>query len=134
MRILVVGASGYVGGRLVPLLLDRGHELVLLGRSVHVLETRFPKAKVLQGDLLEAGSLPLSLEGVQVAYYLAHSMGSSDHGFAERDLLAAANFGKAAFAAGVAFGWMLNGKFRKTVTTLPFVPYASSRSGPVCSS
>jgi uncharacterized protein YbjT (DUF2867 family) len=101
MKILVVGASGYVGGRLVPLLLERGHELVLLGRNVRVLETRFPQAKVLQGDLLEAESLPPSLEGVEVAYYLAHSMGTSSQGFAERDLQAAANFGEAAAGAGV---------------------------------
>lgn len=109
MRILVVGAGGYIGGRLVPLLRQAGHELVLLARDVRPLVDRFPGAAVLRGDLLEPDSLPAALEGVDLAYYLAHSMGPSRHGsgterqegFAERDLRAAAAFGAAAAAAGV---------------------------------
>jgi uncharacterized protein YbjT (DUF2867 family) len=101
VKILVVGASGYIGGRLVPLLLEHGHDLVLLGRNVRLLEARFPGTQIVQGDLLEPESLPPALVGIEVAYYLAHSMGSSAEGFAERDLRAAASFASAAGAAGV---------------------------------
>jgi uncharacterized protein YbjT (DUF2867 family) len=101
MRILVVGASGYIGGRLVPVLASLGHELVLMGRDARPLAARFSDAKVVAADLLESSSLDAALEGVDVAYYLAHSMGSGEHGFADRDRLAARNFASAAAAAGV---------------------------------
>jgi uncharacterized protein YbjT (DUF2867 family) len=101
MRILVVGASGYVGGRLVPLLTSRAHDLVLLSRDPRPLAARFPAARVVGADLLEPASLPSAVEGVDVAYYLAHSMGDDDAGFADRDRRAAGNFAEAAAAAGV---------------------------------
>jgi uncharacterized protein YbjT (DUF2867 family) len=101
MRILVVGASGYVGGRLVPLLQERGHDLVLLGRDPQPLAARFPDARVVAADLLHPDSLGPALEGVEVAYYLAHAMGSGEKGFAERDRSAAQAFAAAAAAAGV---------------------------------
>ncbi len=117
MRILIVGASGYVGGRLVPLLAAAGHELVLMGRDVRPLRDRFPGARIVQADLLEPSSLPVAMEGVELAYYLAHSMGPTPaarsgegtrrgvpggaHAFAERDLMAARAFAQAARAAGV---------------------------------
>ena len=75
MRILVVGASGYIGGRLVPLLAARGHELVLMSRDARPLAARFPQATVVAADLLDPSTLPAALERVDVAYYLAHSMG-----------------------------------------------------------
>ncbi len=78
MRILVVGASGYIGGRLVPLLRSGGHALVLTGRDVRPLAARFPDARIVRADLLEPETLPPALEGVDVAYYLAHSMGSGE--------------------------------------------------------
>ena len=101
MRILVVGASGYIGGRLVPLLAARGHELVLMSRDARALAARFPQARVVVADLLDPSTLPMALEGVEVAYYLAHSMGAGERGFAERDREAADNFGQAARRAGV---------------------------------
>ena len=103
MRILIVGASGYIGGRLVPLLRAADYDLVLLGRDIRPLVDRFPSARVVQGDL-DPMTLPAALEGVDIAYYLAHSMGpsgGSTEGFAERDLRAAGNFARAAAAAGV---------------------------------
>ena len=101
MRILVVGASGYIGGRLVPLLQARGHDLVLMSRDARPLAGRFPEAVVVAADLLDPSSLPPALEGIEVAYYLAHSMGAGEAGFAERDRQAARNFAQAAEHAGV---------------------------------
>ena len=101
MRILVVGASGYIGGRLVPLLAERGHELVLASRDARPLAARFPEARVVVADLLDKSTLPRAVEGVEVAYYLAHSMGAGERGFAERDRQAARNFAQAAGRARV---------------------------------
>ena len=102
MRILIVGASGYVGGRLVSALRARGHDLTLTSRDARVLADRFPGARVVTADLLDASTLAPALEGIQVAYYLAHSMGAGEHGFAERDRRAAHDFAEAASRAGVA--------------------------------
>jgi uncharacterized protein YbjT (DUF2867 family) len=101
MRILIVGASGYIGGRLVPLLRSRGDDLVLMSRDARPLAARFPDARVVAADLLEAATLAPALEGIDVAYYLAHSMGAGERGFAERDRQAARNFAQAAARAGV---------------------------------
>jgi uncharacterized protein YbjT (DUF2867 family) len=101
MRILVVGASGYIGSRLVPLLLARGHELVLMSRDARPLAARFPDATVVAADLLDPASLDPALRGIDVAYYLAHSMGAGERGFAERDRQAARNFAQAAARDGV---------------------------------
>ena len=96
MRILVVGASGYVGGRLVPLLAARGHELILMSRDARPLAARFAHATVVAADLLDPSTLPVALERVDVTYYLAHSMGAGERGFADRDRQAARNFAQAA--------------------------------------
>ena len=101
MRILIVGASGYIGSRLVPLLASRGHDLVLMSRDVRALADRFPGTTVVAADLLDPTTLPRALEGVEVAYYLAHSMGAGERGFAERDRRAARDFAEAAAHAGV---------------------------------
>jgi uncharacterized protein YbjT (DUF2867 family) len=101
MRILVVGASGYIGGRLVPLLQARGHDLVLMSRDARPLAARFPEARAVAADLLDPATLPVALEGINTAYYLAHSMGAGERGFAERDRQAARNFAQAARGAGV---------------------------------
>jgi uncharacterized protein YbjT (DUF2867 family) len=101
MRILVVGASGYIGGRLVPLLADRGHEMVLMARDPRPLVARFPDARVVAGDLLDPASLERAVAGIDVAYYLAHSMRAGEHGFAERDRRSARDFAEAAQRAGV---------------------------------
>ncbi len=101
MRILVVGASGYIGGRLVPLLAARGHELIVISRDARAIAARFPESTVVVADLLHPSTLPLALERIDVAYYLAHSMGAGEPGTAERDRQAARNFGQAARRAGV---------------------------------
>ena len=101
MRILVVGASGYVGGRLAALLAADGHELRLASRDPRGLSDRFPEAEVVRVDLLDPETLGPALEGIDTAYYLAHSMAGGEHGFELRDLRAARWFGQAAREAGV---------------------------------
>lgn len=101
MRVLIVGASGYIGGRLVPLLAAQGHDLVLMSRDARPLAARFPHETVVAADLLDPSTLPPALEGIDVAYYLAHSMEAGEREFADRDRQAARNFGQAAKRAGV---------------------------------
>lgn len=101
MDTLIVGASGYVGGRLAARLLERDYRVRLTSRDPRGLEERFSDAEVVQIDLLEPGSLPAALEGIESAYYLAHSMAGGESGFVERDLEAARAFGMAARAAAV---------------------------------
>lgn len=101
LRILVVGASGYVGGRLASRLLERGHVVRLASRDPRGLAERFPGADVASIDLLAPRTLPRALKGIDTTYYLAHSMAGGEAGFVERDLAAARNFGRAASAAGV---------------------------------
>ena len=101
MHILIVGASGYVGGRLVALLEAEGHHLRLASRDPRGLAQRFPDAEVVRVDLLDPDTLPAALEGIDTAYYLAHSMAGGESGFELRDLRAARWFGSAAREAGV---------------------------------
>jgi uncharacterized protein YbjT (DUF2867 family) len=101
MRIIVVGASGYIGARLVPLLARRGAEISVLGRDPASLSARCPGVRVHGADLLEPASLRDTMDGVGVAYYLAHSLAAGRGHFADRDMRAAAAFGEAAREAGV---------------------------------
>ena len=99
--ILLTGATGYVGGRLLTALLAAGHRVRCLARRPEVLRSRFEgTAEVVQGDLLEAGTLPAAMEGVHTAYYLVHSMMRGAR-FEAEDRVAAANFARAAREAGV---------------------------------
>lgn len=102
-RILVTGATGYVGGRLIPLLLARGYRVRVLVRDADRLAGRSwrDRVEVAVGDVLDPASLPAALDGVDAAYYLIHSM-SSHADFAQRDLRAARSFAEAAAAQGVA--------------------------------
>ncbi|GGK99256.1 SDR family oxidoreductase [Mangrovihabitans endophyticus] len=101
MLCLVSGATGYIGGRLAPRLLDAGHAVRCLSRSARRLRD-VPwqdRVEVAEGDLSDAGSLTEAFRGVDVAYYLVHSLGQ--HGFEAKDRAAAHNFAAAARAAGV---------------------------------
>lgn len=101
MRILVTGATGYIGGRLVPRLLARGLAVRCAARDPGRLQGRdWPGAEIVRGDLGEAGSLATLLTGIDVAYYLVHSM-AAGHAFRERDGQMAQAFGRAAAQAGV---------------------------------
>jgi uncharacterized protein YbjT (DUF2867 family) len=100
-QILLTGASGYVGGRLLAALRAAGHPVRCLVRRPEFLAQRVdPATALVKGDCLDAASLPAACTGVHTAYYLVHSMGSSGD-FVEQDRTAAANFGAAARAAGV---------------------------------
>jgi uncharacterized protein YbjT (DUF2867 family) len=101
MKTLIVGASGYVGGRLATLLLGQGHDVRLASRDPRGLRPRFPGADVVEVDLLRPETLPEALEGVDLAYYLAHSMAAGESGFVERDRASARAFGEAAHRADV---------------------------------
>jgi uncharacterized protein YbjT (DUF2867 family) len=100
--ILVTGATGYIGGRLVPRLLKNGQRVRCVVRDPARLQGRpwHSDVEIVAGDVLQPASLQAALEGVNIAYYLIHSMGAGAH-FEERDLVAARNFSAAAEAAGV---------------------------------
>ena len=98
--ILLTGATGYVGGRLLPALEAAGHRVRCLTRRPEVLLHEHPARDVVQGDVLERASLDAAMRGVDVAYYLVHSMGVAGS-FEEADREGARNFGAAAKAAGV---------------------------------
>jgi len=100
-RVLLTGASGYVGGRLLPALEAAGCKVRCLARRPDVLAGRIsPATEIVKGDLFDRASLDAALRDVDVAFYLVHSMGSSGS-FEEADRQAALNFGQAAHAAGV---------------------------------
>ena len=101
MRILLTGASGYVGGRLLHALEEQGHVVRCLARRPEVVRQKAAAStEVVTGDVLDRPSLDDALREVEVAYYLVHSMGA--HGsFEDADREAATNFGAAAKAAGV---------------------------------
>src|SRR2546421_174734 len=99
--VLLTGGSGYVGGRLLPLLERQAVTLRCLARNPDTLRPRVREAtEVVPGDVLDAASLERALRGVHTAYYLVHLMsGSKD--FEREDRQAAANFAGAARRAGV---------------------------------
>jgi uncharacterized protein YbjT (DUF2867 family) len=102
LRCLVTGATGYIGGRLVPELLNAGHRVRCLARSPERLRDHPWKSKVepVKGDVLDAASLTRAMSGIDVAYYLVHALGAGAR-FEDTDRRAAQNFTESARAAGV---------------------------------
>ena len=101
MNVLVTGATGYIGGRLVPRLVEAGHTVRCLARDPSRLDGRaWLGVEVVAGDALDSASVTRALSGMDVAYYLIHALAGGEKGFAERDRAAAETFGAAAARAG----------------------------------
>lgn len=101
-RILVTGATGYVGGQLTPRLLAAGYDVraMIRRRPDQRFQPWQETVEFVEADPLHPGTLPTALEGVQAAYYLIHSM-TGGPAFRDRDVQAARNFAQAAKTAGV---------------------------------
>ncbi|MEF8779403.1 MAG: NAD(P)H-binding protein [Haloferacaceae archaeon] len=99
MNVLVTGATGFVGSRLVPALRETGREVSVLVRDRDRYDPPDGVA-VFEGDVLEEGSFDDALADVDAAYYLIHAMGAGE-GFEARDRRGARNFARAASDAGV---------------------------------
>jgi uncharacterized protein YbjT (DUF2867 family) len=100
-QILLTGASGYVGGRLLQRLNDPRYSVRCLARRPDaILQRGGAHAEVVAGDVLDRSSLDSALLGIDTAFYLVHSMGAKGS-FEDADRQAAANFGAAARQAGV---------------------------------
>jgi len=99
--LLVTGASGYIGGRLMRALHDAGARVRCMARRPEELRARVPKdVEVVRGDVLDAASLTAALDGVDTAYFLIHAM-ATPRDFAREECEGARSFAQAALAAGV---------------------------------
>ena len=99
MRVLVTGASGFVGSNLVPALVEAGHDVVAMTRDAGSYDAP-DGVDVVEGDLLDPSTLPGVFDDIEAAYYLVHSLQTGED-FEQRDREAATNFTAAASAAGV---------------------------------
>lgn len=103
--IAVLGATGYIGGRLVPRLLERGYRVRAIARSAYKLQCRpwgqHKNLEIAAADVLDRDSLKKALTGVRVAYYLVHSMQPDQSDFAEADRTAAQNMAELAEELGL---------------------------------
>ena len=104
--IAVLGATGYIGGRLVAALLERGWRVRAVGRNPEKLRCRpfasHPEVELAQADALDRTSLTAALQGCHAAYYLVHSMFPGVKNFEDRDKQAATTMRDAAADAGIA--------------------------------
>ncbi|WP_172381748.1 SDR family oxidoreductase [Streptomyces sp. MNP-20] len=126
---LVTGASGYIGGRLVPELLDAGHRVRCLARTPEKLRDHpwAGRVEVVRGDVTDPESVARALSGVDVAYYLVHSLGTG-RDFEETDRRAAQVFGEQARGAGVGRIVYLGGLTPDTVPERELSPHLRSRA------
>jgi uncharacterized protein YbjT (DUF2867 family) len=103
--ILVTGATGYVGGRLIPALLDAGYRVRAMARTLAKVGCRpwshHDQVELVQGDALDPDSLKKAAAGCRAAYYLVHSMIAQKQQFVAADRQAARNMVEAAGAAGL---------------------------------
>jgi uncharacterized protein YbjT (DUF2867 family) len=100
--ILVTGATGYIGGRLVPELLNRGYHVRVMVRKFSPEQKQlWPDAEIFEADALDLNKLIPALEGIHTAYYLMHSMSMGPKQFEQAESIAAKNFRIAAERSGV---------------------------------
>ncbi|WP_461038699.1 NAD(P)H-binding protein, partial [Streptomyces mayteni] len=128
-RCLVVGVTGYVGGRLVPELLAAGHRVRCLVRSPDKLRAHgwVDQVDAVLGDVLDPGAVERALRDVDIAYYLVHSIGGGDD-FEARDRRAARIFGARARDAGVRRIVYLGGLTPAGVPERELSPHLRSRA------
>ena len=100
-RVLLTGATGFIGRNLHGPLEEAGHDVRCLTRQVEEARRLWPQRRWVGGDLGDSASLPSALEGCDTAYYLVHGMGAHRPGWAEEELRWARNFAQAAGLAGV---------------------------------
>ncbi|MBN1446470.1 MAG: SDR family oxidoreductase [Bacteroidetes bacterium] len=101
-HILLLGATGYIGGRLLPRLIQRGHDVRCLVRNPHKIPPEDAEQALLyQGDVLKPETLPVAFAGTEIVFYLVHSMSGGNEDFERQDRAAAAYVAGAARAAGV---------------------------------
>ncbi|MGK4585209.1 SDR family oxidoreductase [Kitasatospora sp. HPMI-4] len=129
LRCLVTGATGYIGGRLVPELLAAGHYVRCLVRDPERLRDHPWRARVeaASGDVTRPETLPPAFEGVDVAYYLVHALATGP-GFEATDRAAARAFATAAEAAGVRRIVYLGGLVPEGVPADRLSPHLRSRA------
>lgn len=101
MKILITGATGYIGGRLIPRLVEKGYDVRCMVRDVSRAEGRWKGTEVVYGDVHNHDSIKEALTGIDAAYYLIHSMSAGEEKFVEMDKHAAENFSVKAKEAGV---------------------------------
>jgi uncharacterized protein YbjT (DUF2867 family) len=104
-RILVLGATGYIGSRIIPRLLEAGYRVRALARTPEKLAGRpwahHPQLEIVRGDLFDLPSIQAACKGCRAAYYLVHSMNPETGDFAAADRQAAENFAQVAESAGL---------------------------------
>ncbi len=94
MKILLTGATGYIGKRLLPTLVEQGHQVVCCARDanrLHISPVLLPHVKIIEVDFLKADTLNIIPKDIDAAYYLMHSMSNADD-YDKLELLSAANF------------------------------------------
>ncbi|WP_073950549.1 SDR family oxidoreductase [Streptomyces kebangsaanensis] len=126
---LVTGASGYIGGRLVPELLDAGYRVRCLARTPRKLRDHpwYDRVEVVRGDVTDPDSVARAMRGVDVAYYLVHALGTG-RGFEDTDRGAARIFAEQARRAGVGRLVYLGGLTPRAVPERELSPHLRSRA------
>ncbi|MCF3123753.1 SDR family oxidoreductase [Streptomyces arenae] len=129
LHCLVTGASGYIGGRLVPELLEAGHRVRCLARSPDKLRDHpwAGAAETVRGDVMDAESVAEAMRGIDVAYYLVHSLGTGAD-FEAADRRAAEIFAAQAHACGVRRIVYLGGLTPRDVPERSLSPHLRSRA------
>jgi uncharacterized protein YbjT (DUF2867 family) len=102
MKVLITGASVYIGRQLADKLSAAGHDVTGMVRNAEKASKLYnPRNKFVEANALQAETLPEALKGIDAAYYLIHSMSGRVEGFESRDRQAAQNFAVAAKQSGV---------------------------------